>query len=133
MKKWNLFIAIIGGINCILVSILFFMSQLGNAQSILSLFPLPGLYLLEIAFLGILGFYSAYKNRTPLVWVVCGILLPIIFLGAWTVGLYLIPSLLTFGILAFILSGKKNIKQNFKYFIQAFLFQFGLMILLIFT
>ena len=133
MKKWNLFITIIGGLNCVIVSLLFYNFQLGDGQSFFSLFPLPGLYLFEIALLGVLGFYSAFRNKISLLWIVCGFLLQIIILGAWTVGLYLIPSFLAFGILAIIFSNKKERKQNFKLFIQAFISQFGLMILLIFT
>jgi hypothetical protein len=89
--------ALIGAINCIYVSAAF--AQPGQRD-----FPLPGLYFMEIALLGllVLGFVAARprlgERWNALPWVVAGIVLAFVILGGFSIGFYLIPALVAFTI-----------------------------------
>ena len=87
--------ALIGAVNCILVPLAF-------AQSQENIFPLPGLYFIEIALVGLL--ILAFVALRPglgarwlaLPWVAAGIILAFVFLGGFSIGFYLIPALVAF-------------------------------------
>ena len=88
-------LAFFGAANCIVVPFLFVAGQS-------PLWPLPGLYMVEIALLGLAGFLSVMK-ATPqspkwmqLTWIVAGCLLAFVILGAWTIGLFLLPATVIF-------------------------------------
>ena len=94
--------AVVGAVNCVLVPLLF-------AQQQDRLFPLPGLYFIEIALVGVLvlvfvavgGGLKARRRWLP--WAAAGILLAFVVLGGFSIGPFLIPAFLAFalvGILA---------------------------------
>lgn len=93
LLEWVL--ATIGAFNCIIVSVAF-------AQSKQPMFPLPGLYLLEIAMLGlIVTIYVGLRPRlgtqwVALPWLAAGIILAFVVLGGFSIGSFLIPALLAF-------------------------------------
>jgi len=88
-------LAIVGVVNCIVVPFLFATNQS-------ELFPLPGLYFIEIALSGVLGLISVvtehYEDwRWRIVpWIVAGILLAFVLLGGFSIGFFLIPATLAF-------------------------------------
>ena len=103
--------SVLGAINCILISILFSLSQIQLPDGDLSnIWPLPAIYFLEIITLGIICVISVAKNQdqpksfwSGIPWICSGILFAFVILGAWTIGFYLIPAMVLFlivGILA---------------------------------
>jgi hypothetical protein len=99
-------LAVAGGGNCVVVPLLF-----APGQS--PLFPLPGLYLLEIALVGLAGLAGLLSSKPAddrwdwVPWAAVGVLLAFVFLGAWTIGFFLIPALLAF-LLAGFLSARRR-------------------------
>lgn len=87
--------ALAGAVNCVLVAVVFASSQE-------SLFPLPGLYLGQIALVGVLVLAFVVvrprpKTRRPaLPWVAAGIMLTFVVLGGFSIGPFLIPAFLAF-------------------------------------
>ena len=85
----------IGAINCIYVPAAFVQPAQSN-------FPLPGLYFIEIALLGllVLGFVAARPRLggrwDALPWIAAGIMLAFVILGGFSIGFYLIPALIAF-------------------------------------
>ncbi|MBP6017145.1 MAG: hypothetical protein KA586_10535 [Candidatus Promineofilum sp.] len=95
LKRGLIWIAsLIGTATCILVPLLF--SQ--GSQD----FPLPALYFIEIALLGVLVmgyvvFRASFGGRwRALPWVASGIVLAFVILGGFSIGFYLIPALFAF-------------------------------------
>ena len=81
--------AFAGAANCVFVPLLF----VANLQQ--PLFPQPGLYFAEITASGLLGFASIVRQRaTWLPWFLTGVLLVFNVLGAWSIGLWLLPATL---------------------------------------
>lgn len=88
--------ALIGALNCVLVSITF-------AQLDQPMWPLPGLYLIEIALTGlVVAIYVAIRPRleatgwNALPWLAAGFMLAFVILGGFSIGLFLIPALVAF-------------------------------------
>jgi hypothetical protein len=85
--------AITGAVNCAAVPLLFAPTQP-------QLFPLPGLYLLEIALLGLAVLVATAARPAswakPVPWIAAGILLAFVILGGFSIGPFLIPALLLF-------------------------------------
>ncbi len=88
-------LAVAGAANCVIVPLFFASMQQ-------PLFPLPGLYLLEIALVGLAGLASLLPAASPenrwgwVPWAAAGVLLAFVILGAWTIGFFLIPAALAF-------------------------------------
>lgn len=86
--------ALIGAVNCLFVSIVFWQGD----------FPAPALYLIEIALLGlfVVAFVAARARLSTrwnaLPWVAAGILLAFVILGGFSIGFFLIPAFLAFAI-----------------------------------
>jgi hypothetical protein len=84
----------LAALNCAIVPLFF-----GGQRP---LFPLPGLYLIEIAALGILGLtalllvepVTSFWRAVP--WVAAGALLAFVILGGFSIGFYLIPAATAF-------------------------------------
>jgi hypothetical protein len=97
-SKWSLFLvrglAIVAAINCVIVPLLFAQQR--------PLFPLPGLYLIEIITLGILGLTGLLiiESRSPfwqaVPWIAAGVLLAFVILGGFSIGFFLIPATVAF-------------------------------------
>lgn len=92
IAQWLL--AILGAVNCIVIPMMF--------ASQTPLFPAPGLYLIEIALVGVLGLVSVVSEyhdhpRWQMVpWLAAGILLAFVVLGGFSIGFFLIPATLAF-------------------------------------
>ena len=91
------FMALLGASDCLGVAILF------ASQQPDSLWPAPGVYLIEVASLGIIGLIchsldlpgkQPYWGVVP--WAVAGALLAFVILGGFSIGPYLIPATLGF-------------------------------------
>jgi len=102
---------LIGAVNCILVPLAF-------AQSQENLFPLPGLYFIEIALVGLL--VLAFVALRPglggrwlaLPWVAAGIILAFVFLGGFSIGFYLIPALVAFVVVGWLADRRAGGKRG---------------------
>jgi len=110
--------SVLGAINCILISILFSLSQIQLPGGDLSdIWPLPAIYFLEIITLGIMCVIAVAKNQdhagsfwSGIPWICSGILFAFVILGAWTIGFYLIPAMILFLIVG--IMGDRRIKGN---------------------
>lgn len=92
-------ITFIGTIDAFVIPMLFGMGQE-------QFFPFPGLYFVEIGLAGLMAAYSIFSRRWMLVpWVVSGILLAFVILGAWTIGFYLTPAMLAYAAAAVLWTG----------------------------
>lgn len=85
--------AVIGAINCAVVPMLFITGQQ-------PLFPLPGLYFIEIMLLGLAVLVATAVRPTawskPIPWIAAGILLAFVILGGFSIGFFLIPAFIAF-------------------------------------
>ena len=121
------FITFVGTIDVFVIPMLFAMNQD-------PLFPLPGLYFIEIALVGLLAAYSIFSRRwQPVPWIASGILAAFVLLGAWTIGFYLTPAMLAYAAAAVLLAGPQPAKV-FRYAgfaLLAALIQAGVMLLLV--
>ena len=98
--------ALLATANCVGVPVWMGMTQLRTGDSWLTLFPFPLLYLIEISLLGILGSISVFMpGRSSgwrwILWVIMGILISFVILGAWTIGLFLIPGTILWILIGF--------------------------------
>jgi hypothetical protein len=94
-------IAFLGAVDCVVIPFLFVQGQS-------PIFPLPGLYFIEIALLGLLGVMSVSASADPrshefvrtlwaeIPWGIAGVMLAFVILGAWSIGFFLIPAFLAF-------------------------------------
>ena len=88
------FFAAIGALNAIGIPLLFSIDP--NQQP---LFPLPGLYFIEIALVGVIGAFSLFLGRWSIApWLASGILLAFVVLGGFSIGFFLIPAFLAFAV-----------------------------------
>jgi hypothetical protein len=92
------------------------------------LFPLPGLYLIEIALAGAMSFFAIVwrDDRTVLweavPWIAAGILAAFTVLGIWSVGVFLVPAtlaLLLAGTIADRRRGANKISHGVAFLISA--------------
>lgn len=100
--EWS--VALIAAIDCLAVAFLFSLNQStlpGNSFS--NLWPIPGLYFLELVALAVLALVSVSIHNTSqslfwhsFPWFAAGIMLAFVVLGAWSIGSFLIPALLAF-------------------------------------
>ena len=97
--------ALVGAANCLFVPLAF-------ARSQENLFPLPGLYFIELALVGVfvLGFVALRTKlsaRWPaLPWLAAGIILAFVVLGGFSIGFYLIPALVAFVVVGWLMGGQ---------------------------
>jgi hypothetical protein len=125
--EWVL--AIIAVIVCTVIPLIFAYYQLSvPIRSFAEIIPFPALYFIEIISLGFLGMVAVYKddpvdkpfwNIVP--WIGGGIMLSFVILGGFTIGFYLIPSLIAFFFLGVLMDRRKNgnFALHFIYFISA--------------
>jgi hypothetical protein len=120
--------AVIGAANCVIIPLLFAPNQQ-------PLFPLPGLYLVEIALIGLLVLAAvilrpSWGGRAS--WIAAGILLPFVLLGGFTIGFLLIPAVIAFVLVGLLsnASGGERAKQIGLLLLAAVL-QGSLMLLLV--
>jgi hypothetical protein len=135
MKRIFLWLlALLGAANCVFIPILF------TASIQQPFFPVPGLYFLEIALIGLLGLISVIREQSNfphwlgnVPWIAAGVLLTFNILAGFTIGFYLIPATLSFLAVGFILSEQKSQKiwQSLGLFLIAAISQAALMLALI--
>ncbi len=115
LVEWLL--AIIGIAVCLGVA-----AVIGSQQSPLG--PVPGLYLLEFILIALIGATNQFVKASTIelskpfrwlsskaiTWIIVGILLPFVIFGGFSIGLFLLPSLLAF-LLAGIISDWRSIRK----------------------
>ena len=124
--------ALIGAVNCVLVPAVF-------ARSQRPLFPLPGLYFVQIALLGVLvlAFVAArpqLKGRwAALPWLAAGVMLAFVILGGFSIGPFLIPAFIAIVATGFLgdLQAGAAIGRHVGYLLVAAVAQAGVMGLMI--
>lgn len=96
-------LAFLGGFNCVAVPLFFAAQELSFTPPRSGFWPAPGLYFLEILFIGLATTYFVLTNQTPqpnrwssLPWISAGILLTFVIMGIFSIGLFLIPAMLFF-------------------------------------
>ena len=121
--------AVVGAATCLVVPAMFV--QAGGD------FPLPALYLLEIAVVGLLVVYFVYARHqlserwSVVPWLAAGIMLAFVILGGFTIGLYLIPALIAFAALGVLIdweAGGLSIARNLGLLMVAAVAQGAVMI-----
>ncbi|HUV26636.1 MAG TPA: hypothetical protein VMW34_04650 [Anaerolineales bacterium] len=121
--------SILAVINCILVVITFSTFNISfSTEGILSQWPFPIIYFIEIVSLSIIGLVAVGKlngdvksNWSGVPWICSGILLAFVILGAWTIGFFLLPAMILFLIIG-ILADKRtqgDIPLHLIYFVAA--------------
>ena len=95
------FFALLGAAVCVFVAIAFASQQLND------LWPTPGLYFLEIIFLALLVLLSKVVEVKParienslIAWISGGVLLAFVILAGFSMGLFLLPAMLSFWLAA---------------------------------
>lgn len=73
-----------------------------------SLWPFPGIVLLEIAVLGLMGLVAVGLDREVLTWAVVGALVGLMFLGIFSVGPFLFPTVSAFLVAALMADRRKE-------------------------
>jgi hypothetical protein len=109
-------LGIIGALNCIIVPLLFAYYIIYERLELFpTLFPLPGLYLLEIMIFGVLGLVAVFFNSkkihifwSAVPWISSGFLLAMVILGAWSIGFFVIPAMLSFLIVGILIDSNMN-------------------------
>ncbi len=104
------FLAVVGAAACLLIS-----ARIGQVVGATQpMWPLPGLYLVEMSIVGVLGLFGTLGNgsgrsslRIGLTWAAVGILLAFVLMGAWSIGPFFSPVVLIFAIAA-ILSSRRQ-------------------------
>ena len=120
-RRWAAFTALGLGFIGMLISVsgasLFFIDQLQIQGP--SIWPLPALVLIDWAVLGFLGFFGAYFGARPsftywsrVAWFVVGALLPLVILGAFSIGTFVLISLPFFLVSAFLITRRQGLKWS---------------------
>ena len=123
-------LAMAAAINCAIVPILFAQQR--------PLFPLPGLYLIEIAMVGILGLAGSLSSGTfppfwrAFPWLAAGVLMAFVALGGFSIGFYLIPATIAFLLAGFLLNrSEKGLAKYIGLFLLMAILQAALMVMLV--
>lgn len=122
-------LGVMGALNCIIVPLLFAYYIIYERLELFpTLFPLPGLYFLEIILFGILGLIAVFFNSKQLhifwsavPWISSGFLLAMVILGAWSIGFFVIPAMLSFLVVGILIDSNLNgnLALHLIYFISA--------------
>jgi hypothetical protein len=123
------FLAILGAAACLIVTIMVWLS-VSASQNI---WPLPGLYFIEMVALSSLGAFTFIRNHPHdklITWGVAGVLSIFSILGAWSVGLAYAPIALIFVAISVIsdVRNKQPILAHLGVFFIAGLVQLVLML-----
>ena len=111
------FLAVVGAAACLLIT-----ARIGQVVGGMQpMWPLPGLYLVEMSIVSVLGMFGILGNslgrsslRIGLTWAAVGILLAFVIMGAWSIGPFFSPVVLIFAIAA-ILSNRRQGQKIFLY------------------
>lgn len=110
IRSLEQFLAVVGGAACLLIS-----ARIGQVVSATQpVWPLPGLYLVEMSIVSVLGMFGVlgyssgrFSVWIALTWAAVGILLAFVLMGAWSIGLFFSPVVLIFAVAA-ILSDRRQ-------------------------
>ena len=98
------------------------------------IWPLPGLYLIELIIVGITAADGILRGKILETWIVVGILFGFALMGAWSIGLAFIPSAVMFLVAALWASRKQSgIGKGVAIGVLACLIQIVLMFIFIST
>ena len=125
--EWIL--SIFAGLNCILAVVLFaFFNNPNKITDFSSQWPFPFIYFVEIITIGVIGIIAMVylqrqekSNWSAIFWICSGILLSFVILGAWTIGLFLLPAMVVYLVLG-IRSDKRtgnDIPRHLIFFVAA--------------
>ena len=119
-RSYERLLAVVGAIVCVITCVRIWQVlqsdySPGGPQPI---WPLPGLYLLEMIAMGIIGAFSVVNGNAErssawgaVTWAVVGVLAAFVVMGAWSIGLLFSPAVLIFTLVA-ILSDRRR-SQSF--------------------
>jgi hypothetical protein len=123
------FLAIFAVVGCLILTIVLWVS----ISSYQAMWPLPGLYFLEIVILSIVSGFMAARGdpRAPyLTWGTAGVIGVFSILAALSVGMFYFPVALLFAVLSVSsdVRNKKNIPAHLGVFLMAGIAQFALIL-----
>lgn len=101
------FLAILGAVVCLIITIPIWWS-LSTYQS---MWPLPGIYFLEMVLLSILNAFMVIRgspHHRSILWATVGVFIIFSVLGAFSVGFFYLPVALIFAVLAITLDVRKK-------------------------
>jgi hypothetical protein len=100
VQEW--IFSLLATFNCLIVSLVFIFPQLSDA-GLISIWPFPLVYFVEIILIGIICVVAIgmlrnkmKSNWSGIPWICSGVLLAFVIMGAWTIGFYLIPAMILF-------------------------------------
>jgi len=119
----------LAAITCIAAVIAFsFSNNSITIEGIISQWPFPVIYFLEIASLGIIGLVAVAKlqsnlksNWSGVPWICSGVLFAFVILGAWTIGFFLLPAMILFLVTGILVDKRTQgeIPLHLVYFVSA--------------
>ena len=117
--KW--LTALTGAFDCLAVAFLFSLNQSIPGKPFANLWPIPGLYFIELIALAGLAIAFIVEQPKPTVfssprvpWVSAGIILAFVILGAWSIGPFLLPALLAFLLLGVLEDLSRSFNANWE-------------------
>lgn len=120
-------------LDCLAVAVLFSLNQSIPSAPFSNLWPVPGLYFLELFAIAILSIVFILDRPTPtflsspqIPWISAGILLAFAILGAWSIGPFLLPALLSLLLLGVLDELSNGISANWG---MVLLLMIGLLLL----
>jgi hypothetical protein len=131
-------LAFLGAIGSFLGVIFVFASQ--EQIPAASLWPLPGLVLIDWVLLGLIGFFAAYfsfrhgsAKWVPVAWFIAGTFIPLIILGAFSIGLAVLVVFLLFVVstVIFAMRQRGNWLASFGLFMLGSICNLGVLLLMI--
>ncbi len=144
IRRWlyfaSLVLAFVGAVIALIGSGLVFADQAQIPES--RIWPLPGLIFFDWAIIGILGFLGAWLSDKPngstwlkVIWFVVGALIPLVILGAFSIGLFVLFTLLFFLASAVILTiqMKGEALGHIELFMVGVICNLGILLVLIIT
>ena len=126
------FLAILGAVVCLIITILLWWS----VSDYQNMWPLPGLYFMEMAALGIISAFTFVRGNPRdqiITWGSVGVISAFSILGALSVGFFYLPVALIFGVISVTsdVRNKQRILAHLGIFLIAGIAQVALMFLAI--
>jgi hypothetical protein len=125
----EIILAIIGVLNCIIVAVIFSYYIISQSDgNISALWSLQGFYIFEIILFGVLGLIAVLKSSleinnfwSGIPWISSGFLLVFVIIGAWTIGFFIIPAMISFLLLGILIDRrlKGDLALHLIYFVSA--------------
>ena len=123
--EWIL--SIIAALTCIIAVIMFAFTNTSNfAEGLMSQWPFPLIYFIEISAIGVISILSmgiiqrqGKSEWSAVFWIFSGMLLSFVILGAWTIGFFLLPAMIIFLLVGIRIDKKtgNDIPRHLIYFV----------------